>query len=91
MKIRPEKPSCSMQTERLTDGQTGMKDLIVTFCSFANAPKNGSFLIGGEGVDCFFGSEKGQAFDSSESGNELVFFKMRVIPSLTENAVASDE
>jgi hypothetical protein len=42
-------------------------------------------------VDCFCGSEKGQAFDSSECSNELVFLKMRVIPSLTENAIASDE
>jgi len=51
MKIRPEEPSCSKRTERLIDRQTGMTNLKVAFCSFAKAPKNGSFVTGGEGVE----------------------------------------
>jgi len=41
-----------MRTKRLTDRQTGMTNLNVAFCSFANALKNGSFVMGGEDVEC---------------------------------------
>jgi hypothetical protein len=78
-----------MLTERLTDGQTGMTNPIVTFCSFANLPENGSFVTGGEGVECLLWLRK--AFESSECGNEPEFHKMLGIPALTENATASGE